>query len=918
VTLAKWPDHLTVAVANNGSAACLYFVMAIVIGNFVFFNLFIGVVIEAFSERKHSEEFDALEALKERTKSPEQLEDLLLLWTDTRHHIIVVEVFNHWYSLLEGKRFACDLVKHTENYNPDASLALDRDLWKRSTDNNPSELKKTQELPSKSPVGQQGSWSASDNSKTKKERKMQAENQRKIEEYIARHELFGEAVFHSVDNSLAIFPINGVGSMGRFRHWCMWHTEQERFNNGILILIVVNTAFLTLERPGIDEDSLERLLMTLADLVFTLCFTVEFGMKVVAMGLLFNFCPGRKAYFQVGWNRLDGTLVIAGFLDLVIKMITGSSKLKLFRTLRVLRALRPLRTVSRVPELKLIVDTMGESLTALTYAALIMLVFLLLVSVLSTQMLAGTLGHCLGAPDVPTKKLCADRVQSGQLQAHEGWQSPNMNFDSVINSMVTMFFVAVGDGWVDIMWSAVDAVGIDKAQERDYNPAVALFFIFWFILANFTLINMFVAIIVDNYDRQSLVLALELEVAASDVDDPLNEHHDEKFNESGFELWKLAQKRKNQQLRKAEEAKANEKELNNLLTQQHAERNTTPWYLQVARSIRLELLVAAMILGNIGFMAVEHYQQSEMVTTVCKYAEIFFSSFFMVEAIFKIAALGFKEYWSLGWNRFDLIVASLSVTNLVLEYTFMSIFNPTILRALRALRLSRVLRLLKYSPALQSLLTTVSRAMPQVGNLVILLLLLYVIFGTAGVELFGELECTKETPCKGLSDQGNYKDFLQAQLILIRATTGDNVAGLLEDGMRTPPLCDDSADCKRNCCGVPIFAMVFYVLLILISKLIILNVVIAMLTAFLAEETQASLAQGIMDGLAKAEEAEKKAKSLREAGVRQRKYDMSIEEALAMAQGDISDANDLKESIHGKNKFRTGASVAPDPDVTPH
>ena len=50
-----------------------------------------------------------------------------------------------------------------------------------------------------------------------------------------------------------------------------------------------------------------------------------------------------------------------------------------------------------------------------------------------------------------------------------------------------------------------------------------------------------------------------------------------------------------------------------------------------------------------------------------------------------------------------------------------------------------VLKLMKISNGIRSLLETVARAIPQVGNLGMLFLLLFFIFAALGVELFGKI-----------------------------------------------------------------------------------------------------------------------------------------------------------------------------------
>ena len=68
--------------------------------------------------------------------------------------------------------------------------------------------------------------------------------------------------------------------------------------------------------------------------------------------------------------------------------------------------------------------------------------------------------------------------------------------------------------------------------------------------------------------------------------------------------------------------------------------------------------------------------------------------------------------------------------------------DPTLIRVIRVIRIARVLKLLKTARGIRSLLATVGESLPQVGNLALLFGLIFFIFSTLGVELFGRL-CIK-------------------------------------------------------------------------------------------------------------------------------------------------------------------------------
>ena len=81
---------------------------------------------------------------------------------------------------------------------------------------------------------------------------------------------------------------------------------------------------------------------------------------------------------------------------------------------------------------------------------------------------------------------------------------------------------------------------------------------------------------------------------------------------------------------------------------------------------------------------------------------------------------------------------------------------------------------------IQALLDTILEALPQVGNLSLLFLLLFFIFAALGVELFGRIQCTEEQACVGLDKHANFQNFGMALLILFRVATGDNWNAILK------------------------------------------------------------------------------------------------------------------------------------------
>jgi len=70
---------------------------------------------------------------------------------------------------------------------------------------------------------------------------------------------------------------------------------------------------------------------------------------------------------------------------------------------------------------------------------------------------------------------------------------------------------------------------------------------------------------------------------------------------------------------------------------------------------------------------------------------------------------------------------------------------------------------------------------------------------------------------------------------------GDNSHRIFSDTMRAPPaLCDDSTDCKVNCCAMPGVQPLYFVGFSICTNLVIQNVMVAILMQELANSHEVS------------------------------------------------------------------------------
>ncbi|XP_076210206.1 voltage-dependent T-type calcium channel subunit alpha-1G isoform X8 [Aptenodytes patagonicus] len=585
----------------------------------------------------------------------------------------------------------------------------------------------------------------------------------------------------------------------RFRLMCNKIITHKMFDHIVLVIIFLNCITIAMERPKIEPHSAERIFLTFSNYIFTVIFLTEMTVKVVALGL----CFGEKAYLKSSWNVLDGVLVLISIIDILVSMVSdsGTKILGMLRVLRLLRTLRPLRVISRAQGLKLVVETLMSSLKPIGNIVVICCAFFIIFGILGVQLFKGKFFVCQGEDtrNITNKSDCTE--------ASYKWVRHKYNFDNLGQALMSLFVLASKDGWVDIMYDGLDAVGVDQQPVMNYNPWMLLYFISFLLIVAFFVLNMFVGVVVENFHK-------------------CRQHQEEEE----------AKRREEKRLRRLEKKRRSKEK-------QMAEAQCKPYYSDYSRfrllihqmctSHYLDLFITGVIGLNVITMAMEHYQQPKVLDEALKICNYIFTVIFVLESVFKLIAFGFRRFFQDRWNQLDLAIVLLSIMGITLEEIEVNAslpINPTIIRIMRVLRIARVLKLLKMAVGMRALLDTVMQALPQVGNLGLLFMLLFFIFAALGVELFGDLECDDTHPCEGLGRHATFRNFGMAFLTLFRVSTGDNWNGIMKDTLRD---CDQESTCYNT-----VISPIYFVSFVLTAQFVLVNVVIAVLMKHLEESNK--------------------------------------------------------------------------------
>ncbi|GCB77487.1 hypothetical protein scyTo_0015672, partial [Scyliorhinus torazame] len=212
--------------------------------------------------------------------------------------------------------------------------------------------------------------------------------------------------------------------------------------------------------------------------------------------------------------------------------------------------------------------------------------------------------------------------KSDCFQANYKWIRHKYNFDNLGQALMSLFVLASKDGWVDIMYDGLDAVGVDQQPMMNYNPWMLLYFISFLLIVAFFVLNMFVGVVVENFHKC----------------------------------------RKHQEV---EEAKRREEKRLRRMEKKRRKAQCKPYYSdysparlfvhKMCTSHYLDLFITVVIGLNVITMAMEHYQQPKVLDEALKICNYIFTIIFVLESVFKLLAFGFRRFFK---DRFHITTES--------------------------------------------------------------------------------------------------------------------------------------------------------------------------------------------------------------------------------------------------------------------
>ena len=128
-----------------------------------------------------------------------------------------------------------------------------------------------------------------------------------------------------------------------------------------------------------------------------------------------------------------------------------------------------------------------------------------IIAIFQTNLFSGTFHHCyyehVGLQIKQKNQLIVSKWDC--LNYGGEWVRPDLNFDTIFDSIATLASINSREGWVSVLWSIVDSKGVDEEPVRDnriIEGKLYTFAVMFFIAL--ILVNLFVGVVVETFNRQ--------------------------------------------------------------------------------------------------------------------------------------------------------------------------------------------------------------------------------------------------------------------------------------------------------------------------------------------------------------------------------------------------------------------------------
>uniref|UniRef100_A0A8C0EFW1 Voltage-dependent L-type calcium channel subunit alpha n=1 Tax=Bubo bubo TaxID=30461 RepID=A0A8C0EFW1_BUBBB len=529
-----------------------------------------------------------------------------------------------------------------------------------------------------------------------------------------------------------------------FRRKCRDVVKSKFFYWLVILLVALNTLSIASEHHLQPEwltrvqDNANRVLLAL--------FVAEMLLKMYALGL--------RQYFMSLFNRFDCFVVCAGILETILVELGTLSPLGI-SVLRCIRLLRIFKITRYWTSLSNLVASLLNSVRSIASLLLLLFLFIIVFALLGMQLFGGMFDF-------------------------EDMEVRRSTFDNFPQALISVFQILTGEDWNSIMYNGIMAYGGPSFP----GMLVCIYFIILFVCGNYILLNVFLAIAVDNLaEAESLTLAQKAKAEERKRRKMSRAYPEKSEDEKQMLAKKLEQKPKGEGIpttakvshipspslgdsflfpphgHPAGDDEEDEPEIPlsprpRPLAELQLKEKAVPmpeassfFIFSPTNKFRMlchrivnatwftNFILLFILLSSISLAAEDPIRAESFRNQILGYFDIGFTSVFTVEIVLKMTAYGaFLHKGSFCRNSFnilDLLVVAVSLISMGIESSTISV-----VKILRVLRVLRPLRAINRAKGLKHVVQCVFVAIKTIGNIVVVTTLLQFMFACIGVQLF--------------------------------------------------------------------------------------------------------------------------------------------------------------------------------------
>eukprot|EP00835_Amoeboradix_gromovi_P003024 NODE_187_length_15673_cov_0.222743.p1 type:complete len:1475 gc:universal NODE_187_length_15673_cov_0.222743:15514-11090(-) len=526
------------------------------------------------------------------------------------------------------------------------------------------------------------------------------------------------------------------------------------------------------------------------DLVFIVLFSMEFLLKTLAFGFVFN----KKSYLRNPWNRFDFIVLL---LQIIGFLADAQDSTGVARVLRVSKAIRVLRIINQFKGIRDIFSFIILAFSRIIDASLLSLIVFVPFALYGNYIYMNLFESCNDST-VKSKLECMGYFNiESQLgitilvpRVWKNHYSPYFTYDSFATSLLTTFVLSTSESWTDIfnMANMAIAYGYQPQPTATIHWFPMLYFFSFMIIGCLIVVNMFAGIIIQNFLNISGLAYLTIE------------------QRQYIDLMK--------QIKLVKPTVVPNRPINTFQARCY-DILMSPYYIKVINSCLLATVLINMV---------QYYDEPVAVKTTRDVLLSLFIVIFFIDVIIRYNGFGYRKWKKSFWNLFDFVV----VVGALITTAFQFIFQLTGTSTVEVVIFKRVFvltisfKLVQRVPVLTQLFKTIIASFGQIMNMLAVFGLLLLTFALIFMEIFG---LTRYYHL--YNSDANFRTLPNAMLLLMRMITGESWHRIMDDCLIDNSSCvQQDENYLMSDCGSKIWGFVLFLSYYIICTYVFVNMFI--------------------------------------------------------------------------------------------